>query len=204
MTLQEAKDRVRIPDVWRELGYEGEPKKTCFCPFHENVRTPAFSVFDEGKGWTCHAGCGEGSVIDFLAKAKGLSEEEACKEILRRAGANDYSSPPRRGLPKSEPLQLPPLRKYSQGIAQAVANSRGLHITAVEFSYHWLKTIVFARVCEEPSWILTDNSNRSAEARRIDRKPYLAIGDLGERKSHSLRGSSKSWPVGLLRKHLPA
>ena len=76
-----------IADLWREFGYEGEPRKTCFCPFHENTRTPAFSVFDEGKGWKCHAGCGEGSVIDFLAKAKGLSEEEACKEILRRAGA---------------------------------------------------------------------------------------------------------------------
>jgi hypothetical protein len=31
-TLQEAKDRVRIPDLWREFGYEGEPRKSCFCP----------------------------------------------------------------------------------------------------------------------------------------------------------------------------
>ena len=38
----------------------------------------------------------------------------------------------------------------------------------------------------------------SAEARRIDRKPYPAIGSLGERKSHTLPGSSKSWPVGIL------
>jgi hypothetical protein len=48
------------------------------------------------------------------------------------------------------------------------------------------------------SWILTDASNRCAEARRIDRKPYPAIGDLGERKSHCLPGSSKEWPVGIL------
>ena len=197
MTLQEAKERVRVPDLWREFGYEGEPRKACFCPFHENTRTPAFSVFDDGKGWKCHAGCGEGSVIDFLAKAKGLSEEEACKEILRRAGANP-EPPPRRESLKPEALQLPPLREYSQSIAQAVADSRGLNITAVEFAYHWLKTVVFAKVCEEPSWILTDSSNRSAEARRIDRKPFPAIGTLGERKSHSLRGSSKSWPVGIL------
>ena len=76
MTLQEAKECVKIADLWREFGYQGEPQKTCFCPFHENVRTPAFSVFDEGKGWKCHAGCGEGSVIDFLIKAKGIYEEE--------------------------------------------------------------------------------------------------------------------------------
>ena len=175
MTLQEAKERVRVPDLWREFGYEGEPRKACFCPFHENTRTPAFSVFDDGKGWKCHAGCGEGSVIDFLAKAKGLSEEEACKEILRRAGANP-EPPPRRESLKPEALQLPPLREYSQSIAQAVADSRGLNITAVEFAYHWLKTIVFARVCEEPSWILTDASRRCAEARRIDAKPFPPLG----------------------------
>ena len=106
--------------------------------------------------------------------------------------ARNHEPPPRRESPKPEALQLPPLREYSQGIAQAVADSRGLNITAVEFAYHWLKTVVFAKVCEEPSWILTDGSNRSAEARRIDRKPYPAIGTLGERKSHHLRGSSKS------------
>ena len=87
ITLAEAKERIRIPDLWRELGLEGEPKKHCRCPFHED-RSPSFSIFDDGKGWKCHAGCGGGSVIDFLAKAKGLSDEEACLEILRRAGSN--------------------------------------------------------------------------------------------------------------------
>ena len=197
LTLTEAKERVLIEHLWREFGYDGEPKKTCFCPFHENTRTPAFSVFDDGKAWKCFAGCGEGSVIDFLIKAKGLDEDAACLEILRRAGANPEPLP-RRESPKPEALQLPPLREYSEGIAQAVADSRGLNISAVEFAYHWLKTIVFARVCEHPSWILTDASNRSAEARRIGGKPFPAIGTLGERKSHTLRGSSKSWPVGIL------
>ena len=85
--LEVAKERIRIPDLWRELGLEGKPKKTCRCPFHED-RSPSFSIFDDGKGWKCHAGCGGGSIIDFLAKAKGLSDEEACIEILRRAGSN--------------------------------------------------------------------------------------------------------------------
>ena len=47
-------------------------------------------------------------------------------------------------------------------------------------------------------WILTDSSNRCVEARRIDGKLFPAVGTLAERKSHSLKGSSKSWPVGLL------
>ena len=32
LTLQEAKERVRIPELWREFGYEGEPGKNCFWP----------------------------------------------------------------------------------------------------------------------------------------------------------------------------
>jgi hypothetical protein len=197
MTLHEAKERVTIADLWREFGYKGEPRKTCFCPFHED-HSPSFSVYDNGKRWKCFTGCGEGDVIDFLARAKNLSNEEACKEILARAGANHEPPPKReRESPKPEGLQLPPLREYSQTLYQAVADSRGLNITAVEFAYHWLKTLLFAKVYEEPSWILTDAFKRCAEARRIDRKTYPAIGTLGERKSHTLAGSAKSWPVGI-------
>jgi hypothetical protein len=93
---------------------------------------------------------------------------------------------------------LPPIRPYSKEIAQGVAASRGLSITAVEFASLWLKTVVFAQVYGQPSWILTDASGCCSEARRIDRKPFYATETLAERKSHSLAGSNKSWPVGIL------
>ena len=44
-------------------------------------------------------------------------------------------------------LELPALIPYSEELAQPVANSRCLNTTAVEFAYHWLKTLVFAAVC---------------------------------------------------------
>jgi hypothetical protein len=196
LTLQEAKERVRISDLWREFGYEGEPKKQCRCPFHED-RTPSFSVFDEGRKWKCFSGCGEGSVIDFLVLAKGISEEEACKEVLRRADANDCSPPIRRESPRPKSLELPALFPYSKDIAQQVADSRGVSITALEFASLWLKTVVFGRVCDQDCWILTDASCRCADARRIVREPFPPLGELEERKGHSLRGSNKSWPVGV-------
>ena len=36
ITLQEAKERVTIESLWREFGYQGDPKKTCRCPFHQD------------------------------------------------------------------------------------------------------------------------------------------------------------------------
>jgi hypothetical protein len=195
--LENAKERTRIPDLWRELGLEGEPKKQCRCPFHDD-RSPSFSVFDNGKRWKCHAGCGEGSVIDFLAKAKGLSDEEACREILRLAGASHEFTRPERPKREAAILELPPKVPYSKKPAQRVADSRGLRITSVEFAAIWLETLTFGRVCDQDCWILSDRSRTCAEARRIDRRPFPAIGALAERKSHSLAGSRKSWPVGIL------
>ena len=160
--LEIAKERTRIPDLWRELGLEGEPKKQCHCPFHDD-RSPSFSVFDNGKRWKCHAGCGEGSVIDFLAKAKGLSDEEACREILRLAGASHEFTRPERPKREAAILELPPKVPYSKELAQRVADSRGLRITSVEFATIWLETLTFGRVCDQDCWILSD---RSTQVRR--------------------------------------
>ena len=198
LTLEEAKDRVRIPELWREFGYDGEPKKQCRCPFHAD-RNPSFSVFDEDRRWTCHAGCGGGTVIDFLAIAKGLSDEDACHEILRRA--EGYREPVRHEPTKLEQVKLverPKEIPYSKELAQRVADSRGLRITSVEFAALWLKTLIFGRVCDQECWILSDGSGNCSEARRFDAKPFPAIGTLGERKSHTVAGSRKSWPVGVL------
>ena len=110
----------------------------------------------------------------------------------------DYQKPRPKPPKEATKLELPETVSYAPEIAQQIADSRGLQITAVKFAFHWLKTVVFTRVCDEDCWLLTDASRRCAEARRIDRKPFPAIGTLAERKSHTLAGSSKSWPVGIL------
>jgi hypothetical protein len=213
MTIEEAKERVTIAALWHEFGYPGEPRKSCRCPFHDD-RTPSFSIYDNGQRWKCHTGCGEGDVINFFARAKGLSNEEACREILRRvigvyrSGAKLHHdqllssvsiqlSAQRESLPKSQ-VVLPRSVPYSREIAQRAADSRGLSITAVEFAALWLKTLSFARVCNQRCWVLSDASRHCAEARRIDGESFPALGSLTERKGHALAGSCKSWPVGIL------
>lgn len=52
---------------------------------------------------------------------------------------------------------------------------------------------------------VTDSSGYVLEIRRVDGQPFPAVGNLTERKSHALRGSQKSWPVGILEsKDFPA
>jgi len=49
------------------------------CPFHEDS-TPSFSVSSKNL-WNCHAGCGGGSVIDFVMKKEKLDLGDAIKRV---------------------------------------------------------------------------------------------------------------------------
>jgi hypothetical protein len=60
-----------------------------------------------------------------------------------------------------------------------------------------LRVLRVGRVCGCDCWIVTDEARRIAEGRRIDGKAFAAVGNLGERKAHTVKGSVKSWPAGL-------
>jgi hypothetical protein len=171
--LQAAKERLTIPDLWQLLDLPGKPGRSCRSPFRED-RNPSFSVYDDGRKWKDHATGEGGDAADFVARALNLSNEDACKKLIELAGVSPQIPrfPPQEArqadnAKESVRLELPPLLPYSKGLAQHVADSRGLGVVRVEFAALWLKTVVFGPICDHECWILTDNSNRSAEARAI-------------------------------------
>jgi hypothetical protein len=212
--LESALDQLRIPELWRILGLPGEPPerdKTVRSPFRVD-RHPSFSIFDNGRRWKDHGTGERGSdAAGFLAKARGISNEEACRELIRLAGTSVHaesgrnsssyqaSAAPPRAERKRVIAELPRPLKWDRDTAQRVANSRGLRITAIEFSFIWLKTLTFMWWCNHECWVLGDRSRRCVEARRIDREMFPATKTLEERKAHTFSGySDKSWPVGIL------
>lgn len=145
--------------------------------------------------------------IACFAEHHGLSNKEAIHRLaaeLPGRSSQDYShrpTPPAPTRPASaekprHPLVIPPLR-YSTAEAHAVAAQRGLSPAGTEFAGAVLDILGFAEVGGFPCWVLRDGHRQIAEARRMDGQPFPAIGSLGERKSHTLRGSRKSWPIGL-------
>ena len=84
-TLNEAKSRLRIPELWALLNLPGTPAKSCRCPWRDDHK-PSFSVFAEGKRWRDFAADEGGDAIDFLAKARGLSLGDAIREFKRLSG----------------------------------------------------------------------------------------------------------------------
>lgn len=86
--LREAKRRLPLPALMARLGHEDRAKRSARCPFHDDG-SPSFSVYrrrDGGWAWRCHSGCGGGDEVDYLARARGLTNRDACREYLRIAG----------------------------------------------------------------------------------------------------------------------
>lgn len=51
-----------------------------YCPFHEDTR-PSFGVNDKRNYWSCFAGCGGGSIIDFWMLYRGCDFATAITEL---------------------------------------------------------------------------------------------------------------------------
>ena len=96
--LARAKDVVDLPALFRELGvrlrkgstHNGQPSYQGRCPFHDD-REPSLSLvrYPDGWGWKCHAGCGSGTVVDFIMLRDGISRAEAVRRSLELAGLDD-------------------------------------------------------------------------------------------------------------------
>jgi hypothetical protein len=201
--IEAAKERLRIPELWRRLDLPGEPKPSCRSPFRDDHR-PSFGIFGDDRIAIDYA---TGEVFDgpaFVAKALGVSAGEGLRGFMEMAGGrvNDNSSvgrldspAPRDKFPRTKP-DLSKLRPPTDTELGAIARDRGLCLAALEIAKR-LGCLKCGTVCRFRSWIITDPVGWNAEARRFGRLPYPPWGDLSERKAHTIRGSLKSWRVGL-------
>jgi hypothetical protein len=196
--LDAAKERLRIPELWHLLGCPGEPGRSCQAPYRED-RKPSFSIYGGGLRWKDFATGEGGDAIDFLGKVVGVTNGEAVRQFLERANGVVRMAPQRKLTPKQRPRpDLGMLRRGRPRELAGVAATRNIYLKAAEVA-HDMGTLRFGLVCDRPSWIATDTSGLCAEARRLDGRPYPAIGTiLAERKAHTLRHSRKDWPIGIL------
>lgn len=216
-------ERFTIPLVWRLLGLPGEPAASCKSPLRKDVH-PSFSVFEGGRAFKDFATGDAGNVFRFFGLATNtgaLDEYAAFKRFLRSkgfsVGADDMRMPivraeraPERfdrllegkdSAPQKENSLAGILGRFyapTEAECRQLGLLRRLHPGAFDLAAR-LGTLRVGSVCDAKSWILTDASAQVAEARRFDGAPYPATASgLGERKTHTLRGSRKDWPVGLV------
>lgn len=199
LSVQELRDRLPLPALMKLLGFGEHIKLSARCPFHDDSH-PSFSVhgLSHRPRWRCHAGCGGGDEVDFIAKAECL-EKGAAFRRWRQLAENRCSVQMLTRVEEQRPSKacLPQdFRWGSDSEMVTVARLRGVSNRAV-FEMRERRVLGVGTVCGQPCWIVTDPSGYCAEARRLDGLMFPGFKGGGPRKAHTLRGSSKTWPVGL-------
>jgi len=204
-----AKDRLRIPELWRILSLPGEPVTRDGVKFCSPLRPdahPSCSFYNGGKHMTDWSAGKDYDAVDFIGEALGLRNGEAIHRFVEIANGRVPALPPSpvfRAPKKTRPSRpnLSRLRRATRAELEQIADSRKIDPRAVQLAQD-MGTLRVGDVCGYLSWVLLDASGLCAEDRRLNRKPYPAIANakvqLSERKAHTLRGSRKDWPVGIL------
>jgi hypothetical protein len=208
--IEAAKERIRLPELWKILALPGEPPRRDGVKFSSPLRPdthPSCTFFDDGRrmiDWTTGKSY---DGIDLLGETLGLKNGEAIRRFVEIA--NGYPvrvdpAPSARPQPKAKATRpkLSGLRKAMPYELEQIAASRNISVRAAELAQD-LGTVRVCEVCGFVSWVVLDESGLCAEGRRLNGKSYpQVVRDgkvlIGERKAHTLRGSRKDWPVGIL------
>ena len=146
--------------------------------------------------------------IGFFAAAKNISSAAAIRELRLQLSGEANRPPiirPRKPLESPQgPVEAPDPIEASPDLIQQAAKSRGLSVEAFEHARMTLGTLSYNRIHGQKCWVLCDSKKIGWEARRCDGKPFDALGELHERKSHSKGRGLKKWPVGLVPPGIPA
>jgi len=201
VNLAEAKARITITNLWQHFGFDGEPRTSTKCPFHED-RSASLSIRADGALFNCFAGCGGGDAVDFFRLASGLPHAEACRRFLALAGGSTVVHHPR--LPPPKPADVGAAqaerRKTWPTLAPGIGQPEALaalaelrHVSSEGANLMDARGLLgFGRWMDSPAWFVTDSANVNAQARRMDGQLWGGI----EVKALTLPGSRAAWPVG--------
>jgi hypothetical protein len=138
---------------------------------------------------------------------EGISNRAAIQRYKELCGHPGGDRPPKYQLlrpsapenhSRLQPMIQLPDRLHSGAYAdyEQVARLRSVPVsTIIDMARNGF--IAFGTVCGTPSWVVLDTARKVAEARTLDGSLYGAAYGLSGRKTHTLRGSQKNWPLGL-------
>ena len=173
--IEAAKDRLRIPELWRILNLAGQPPMRDGVKFSSPLRPdahPSCTFFDDGRRMNDWSTGKSYDGIDFLGEALGSSKGEAIRRFLEIANGRPINIEPApiiQQQPKAKAIgpRLTGLRKATPNGLQQIAVSRNISVSAVELAQD-LGTLRVGKVCGFLSWVILDQSGRCAEARRLN------------------------------------
>ena len=212
--LYGAKCALRLPQLMARLGVPREsiPSRdgqSVRCPWHHKHRNgdlnPSFNVYKGGTRAKCFTCDFNIDGPEFIQRWLALTKGDAFKKftdfatIAIASGAATTTLPVHR---KPKELSMPRLWRFNEENSKQLSAVRQISEAAIAWACSE-QVLFFATVCGHPSWLLTDDELKIAEARRMNGEHYPAVSPLSQRKAHTMHGSCKAWPLGtaLLRRY---
>jgi hypothetical protein len=187
-TVAAIKERWPLLVMCERCGLDIPPKGKFRSPFRED-RNPSCEVYGERiKDWST----GESfDSIRVFSEMNRISNGEAIRRLSKELPGE---KPTMRS--ESNGLVIPQFH-YSSAEAKQLAELRALSPAGIEFAGVYLRTLGFGNCCGYPSWFLSDGNKQVCEARRMNGEKFPSFKNLPERKPHTVKGSNKSFPLGI-------
>lgn len=202
--LLELKEQFPLPRLLDHLGLAKYAKPSCKSPLRTD-ETASWGVYQHrGLFKWKDFGTGEGGdEIDFLAHYLRLDAHRNFSLLvnLYDSLALEYQPSAQQlpGITPTEPKTPPDKTGYGPGTIdqiQRLSALRGISVGALDWAQN-RGVLVFGTFNNHEVFGVTDRSGKVLEVRRLDGQPFPAFNDLDERKCHAVKGSQKSWPIGI-------
>lgn len=201
---QSLKIKCPMPMLLGKLGLGSHAKPSCPSPLRPDHK-PSWGIIQREGGWYFkdHGNDDSGDEVTLLARLKGWNEQRDFKRIVdfyqRTARKPDPAQPLESSSPQP-PAPPPDLSGFNPGTEEQLLKLSALRSISVEA----LKLasergfLIFGHCFNNEVFGLKDSSAALAEVRRLDGQQFPAFNSMPAHKSHTVRGSRKSWPLGLL------
>jgi hypothetical protein len=184
-------------------------QSTINSPFRAD-RNPSWGVYQNSKGdfrWK-DLGTGDGGdEISFLARLLNIDEHENFRHLVATLSVIatelniniDVEVSGEVQPEVKQPRVLPDRSQFKPGTSdqiQQLASLRGISVNALNWAQQ-RGVLIFGNWFGQEVCGVTDKAGELVEIRRLDGEDYPAYENLQARKSHAIKHSDKSWPIGI-------
>lgn len=209
--LDEAKDQCSLPDLITHLRMKKYIKRLTNSPFRKD-QDPSWGVYRSPSGdyrWKDLATGDGGDQVVFLARFLHIDEKQNFRDLVAIFSAiaselnidgEDSDKPDDFAEEIEQPRVLPDKSPFTLGTPNQIQRLSQLRSISAK-GLQWAQergVLIFGNWNSFEVFGVTDKPGEIVEIRRLNGEEFPAFGTLKTRKSHALKHSDKSWPVGIV------
>jgi hypothetical protein len=202
--LEQLRQKCPLPALMARVGLGRYAKSSCPSPFRPD-QTSSWGIYERNGRWF-FKDFGTGECGDEIALLSHLHQQDQQRDFKRLlevyAGvANKTVNEPEPAVIKSTPSNAKPdtgfLKVGNDDEIKRLSELRRISVEGLHYASS-RGVLRFGQWRGFKVYAVTDQSGCLAELRRLDGQVFEGYGSQGPHKSHTLKQSSKNWPLGIL------